>query len=58
MQLHCCWMFIEMLPVMISYHVYSLKVDSHHPIVFCFNDSPSKVMKNTFYFILKALFIP
>ena len=23
----------------------------------CFNDSPSKIMKNTFYFILKALFV-
>ena len=23
----------------------------------CFNDSPSKMMKNVFYFILKALFI-
>ena len=23
----------------------------------CFNESPSKVMKNAFYFILKALFV-
>ena len=23
----------------------------------CFNDSPSKMMKNAFYFILKALFL-
>ena len=23
----------------------------------CFNDSPSKMMKNVFYFILKALFV-
>ena len=23
----------------------------------CFNDSPSKMKKNTFYFILKALFV-
>ena len=23
----------------------------------CFNDSPSKMMKNAFYFILKALFV-
>ena len=23
----------------------------------CFNDSPSKMMKNAFYFILKALYI-
>ena len=37
-----------------------LKSDSHLPkkIYFiCFNDSPSKVMKNAFYFILKALFV-
>ena len=24
----------------------------------CFNESPLKMMKNTFYFILKALFVP
>ena len=23
----------------------------------CFNDSPSKIMKNAFYFIIKALFV-
>ena len=23
----------------------------------CFNDSPSRMMKNAFYFILKALFV-
>ena len=23
----------------------------------CFNDSPSKMMKNAFYFLLKALFV-
>ena len=37
-----------------------LKSDSHLPkkIYFiCFNDSPSKVMKNAFYLILKALFV-
>ena len=37
----------------------SLKTDSHLPKNFCFtcfNDSPSKMMKNAFYFILKALF--
>ena len=34
-----------------------LKADSHLPKRnFCFNDSPSKMMKNAFYFILKALF--
>ena len=37
----------------------SLKSDSHLPkkfISICFNESPSKVMKNAFYFTLKALF--
>ena len=37
-----------------------LKSGSHLPkkIFFvCFNDSPSKMMKNVFYFMLKALFV-
>ena len=37
-----------------------LKSDSHFPnisIIICFIDSPSKMMKNAFYFILKALFV-
>ena len=36
-----------------------LKWDSHLPkkIIICFNDSPSKIMKNAFYFILKAIFV-
>ena len=37
-----------------------LKSDSHRPkifIIICFNVSPSKMMKNAFYFILKALFV-
>ena len=25
--------------------------------VICFNDSPSKIMKHAFYFMLKALFV-
>ena len=37
----------------------SLKSDSHLPKIFfiCINDSPYKMMKNAFYFILKALFV-
>ena len=38
----------------------ALKSDSHLPKKFpfiCFNESPSKLMKNAFYFILKALFV-
>ena len=37
-----------------------LKSDSHLPKKFlfiCFNESPLKMMKNVFYFILKALFV-
>ena len=37
-----------------------LKSDSHLPKKICFiclNESPLKMMKNAFYFILKALFV-
>ena len=36
-----------------------LKSDSHFPriIFICFNESLLKVMKNAFYFMLKALFV-
>ena len=37
-----------------------LKSDSHLPnktIFVCFNESPLKMMKNAFHFILKALFV-
>ena len=36
----------------------TLKSDSHLPKKYftCFNRSPLKLMKNTFYFVLKALF--
>ena len=37
-----------------------LKLDSHLPkkvCFICYNDSPSKMMKNAFYFILKALLV-
>ena len=43
-----------------SYLKISLKSDPHLPkifIIICFNDSPSKMMKNAFYFILKAVFV-
>ena len=38
----------------------SLKSDPHLPnkiIIIYFNESPLKMMKNAFYFILKALFV-
>ena len=41
-------------------HKLTLKSDSHLPkkyIFICFNKSPLKMMKNAFYFILKALFV-
>ena len=37
-----------------------LKSDSHLPekfIFICFNESPLKMMKNTFYIILKSFFV-
>ena len=35
-----------------------LKSDSQLPIIFiCFNEIPLKMMKNAFYFILKAFFV-
>ena len=30
---------------------------SKKKVIICFNHSPSKMMKNAFYFILKALFV-
>ena len=39
---------------------YTLKPGSHIPKkfgFFCFSESPLKIIKNAFYFILKALFI-
>ena len=43
-----------------DYKKIQLKSDSHLPKKICciyFNESPLKVMKNAFYFILKALFV-
>ena len=37
--------------------LYSIKVGLSPSKKICFNDSPSKMMKNAFYFILKALFV-
>ena len=37
--------------------IYYIKSDSHLPKKICFNDSPSKMMKKVFYFILKAFFV-
>ena len=39
---------------------FTLKLDSHLPkkiIFICYNESPLKIMKNAFYFTLKALFV-
>ena len=38
----------------------ALKSDCHYPKkknYICFKDSPSKITKNAFYFILKSLFV-
>ena len=42
-----------------SHLMKDLKSDFHLPKIcfICFDDSPSKMMKNAFYFILKALFV-
>ena len=45
---------------LMKYFVSSLKSDPHLPEkiwIICFIDSPLKMMKNAFYFILKALFV-
>ena len=45
---------------MFFYSLNDLKSDSHLPkkvFIICLNDSPSKMMKKYFYFILKALFV-
>ena len=44
-------------PRMAIFYLRSLKSDSNFPKKICFNDSPSKVMKNAFYFILKTFFV-
>ena len=39
---------------------FALKSDSHAPkkkLFICFNDNPSKMMKNAFYFALKAFLV-
>ena len=49
-----CGTLINLIPV------FSIKVGlspSKNTFFICFNDSPSKMMKNAFYFILKALFV-
>ena len=49
------YLFLQMLH---NFFCRYLKVDSHLQQCFIsFNDSPSKIMKNAFYFILKALFV-
>ena len=50
---------VHLLIYLLIYFIY-LKSDPHLPKKFFkifFNDSPSKMMKNSFYFILKALFV-
>ena len=50
----------ETHPLHIQYLSLQLKSDSHLPKKFlfiCVNESPLKMMKNAFYFILKTLFV-
>ena len=42
------------------YSIHELKLESHLPkkiIFICFNESPIKITKNAFYFILKFVFV-
>ena len=50
---------VNIKSVSVWWCLYALKSDSHlaKKKIICFNDSPSKMMKNAFYFILKALFV-
>ena len=58
------WQWTKYLNVVMDYYLFfyiSVKYfqsDSHvKKIYICFNDSPSKMLKNELYFILKALFV-
>ena len=45
---------------MLPLKTFHLKSETHLPKKFlfvCFNESPLELMKNAFYFILKALFV-
>ena len=43
---------------LLTWKLDNLKSDSDLPKkIICFNDSPSKMMKDAFYFILKALLV-
>ena len=52
--------FEKHLRVVASNYSFTLETDSHLPkkiFFISFNDSPSRMMKNSFYFILKVLFV-
>ena len=51
---------LKCILINVFYSLNDLKFDSHLPkkvVIICLNDSPSKMIKNDFYFILKALFV-
>ena len=55
----CNQFFIFSLIFIVINHITSfVGLSPFKKIFICFNDSPSKIMKNAFYFILKALFVP
>ena len=62
---HDIFAFDDYLPQFCSYNrnwlrYKGVKPNSHLPkkyIFICFNEGPLKMMKNAFYFILKALFV-
>ena len=56
----CLIMHAKILSRLEWNHGSSFKVELSHSkknFFICLNDSPSKLMKNTFYFIVKALFV-
>ena len=53
-------LFLMILCFDIVFYQFHLKSDSHfsNKILFiCFNERPLKMMKNAFYFMVKALFV-
>ena len=51
---------VNILPLVFTYFIIWLMLDTHLPkkiCIICFFESPLKMMKNAFYFILRALFV-
>ena len=57
--MHLCIRDLDSLKLIFTEHLAELKVglSSSPQKIICFNDSPSKMIKNVFYFNLKAFFV-